>query len=235
MSDKILVVEDDRSILGGLQSALRGEGYEVDTAADGRSGFEKARKGSPSLIVLDVMLPGMSGLEIAKKLRDAGQTTPIILLTARGEENDRILGLELGADDYLTKPFSVRELLARIKVVLRRAGGPGAGRPGTHEFGDVQVDFKRQSVHKAGRAVEISAREFRILVYFIEHAGEMLSREQLLNEVWGYDVFPTTRTVDNHIARLRKKIEDEPDAPRYIRTVRGAGYLFDPEGPPADA
>jgi two-component system alkaline phosphatase synthesis response regulator PhoP len=235
MSDKILVVEDDRSILSGLQSALVAEGYEVDTAADGRAGFEKASRGAPSLIVLDVMLPGMSGLEIAKKLRDAGKTTPIILLTARGEENDRVLGLELGADDYITKPFSVRELLARIKVVLRRTGGasPGPNRRETFAFGDVQVDFKRQGVRKASRPVELSAREFKILAYFIEHAGEMLSREKLLNEIWGYDVFPTTRTVDNHIARLRKKIEDEPEAPRYIRTARGAGYLFDPEGPPA--
>jgi DNA-binding response OmpR family regulator len=228
MTDRILVIEDDASIVAGLKSALTAEGYEVDTATDGKRGYEKARAGKLALLVLDIMLPGMSGLEIAKRLRDAGQTTPIILLTARGDENDRVLGLELGADDYITKPFSVRELLARVKVVLRRTRGQSDGRPSPYSFGDVTVDFKRQSVAKAGRDVELSAREFRILAYFIEHRGEMLSREQLLNDIWGYDVFPTTRTVDNHIARLRKKIEDEPDEPRYIKTLRGAGYVFEP-------
>jgi two-component system alkaline phosphatase synthesis response regulator PhoP len=145
---------------------------------------------------------------------------------------DRVLGFELGADDYVTKPFSVRELLARIKVVLRRSqsGAPAAARE-SYKFGDIQVDFKRQRVTKAGEDLELSAREFRILAFFIEHRGEMLSRERLLNEIWGYDVFPTTRTVDNHIARLRKKIEDEPDEPRWILTQRGAGYVFEaPEG-----
>ena len=230
MGDKILIVEDDRSILAGLRAALEGEGYQVETAADGRQGFDKARRLAPALVVLDIMLPGMSGLEIAKRLRDAGQETAIILLTAKGEENDRVLGLELGADDYITKPFSVRELLARVKVVLRRAQGPRPRSPAVYEFGDVSVDFKRQSVRKAGQTVDLSAREFRILAYFIEHAGEMLTREQLLNDIWGYDVFPTTRTVDNHIARLRKKIEDEPDEPRFIRTMRGAGYVFEPQG-----
>jgi DNA-binding response OmpR family regulator len=204
----------------------------VDAATDGRRGYEKAQAGDLALIVLDIMLPGMSGLEITKKLRDAGRSTPIILLTARGEESDRVLGLELGADDYLTKPFSVRELLARIKTVLRRSRG---GRPPARaqfEFGAIVVDFKRQRATKHGHDLELSAREFRILAYFIEHQGEMLSREQLLNEIWGYDVFPTTRTVDNHIARLRKKVEDEPDAPRFIKTQRGAGYVFETSGDP---
>jgi DNA-binding response OmpR family regulator len=230
LAEKILVVEDDRAILEGLRTALVSEGYEVDIASDGREGLERARKGQPALLILDIMLPAMSGLEVAKKLRDDGISVPIILLTARGEEDDRVLGLELGADDYVTKPFSVRELLARVRSVLRRAR-PAAGRRFEQfSFGDVSVDFKRQGVQKAGRNLELSAREFRILAYFIEHAGEMLSREQLLNEIWGYDVFPTTRTVDNHIARLRKKIEDEPDVPRYILTMRGAGYLFEPSG-----
>ncbi len=228
MTSRILVVEDDPSLVQGLRSALEGEGYVVDTATDGKKGFECARDGDHALLVLDVMLPGMSGLEIAKRLRDSGRTTPIILLTARGDENDRVLGLELGADDYVTKPFSVRELLARIKAVLKRA--PVAGKAPVREmfrFGDIEVDFKRQRVTKGGHDLELSTREFRILAYFIEHRGEMLSREQLLNEIWGYDVFPTTRTVDNHIARLRKKIEDEPDAPRWILTQRGAGYVFE--------
>jgi DNA-binding response OmpR family regulator len=228
MSELILVIEDDPSIVSGLRDALAAEGYQVETATEGRRGFERARDGKPALIVLDIMLPGMSGLEIAKKLRDSGQTTPIILLTARGEENDRILGLELGADDYITKPFSVRELLARIKVVLRRTGGKTDGRASHYSFGDIVVDFKRQSVAKRGETLDLSAREFRILAYFIEHAGEMLSREQLLNDIWGYDVYPTTRTVDNHIARLRKKIEDDAEQPRWILTQRGAGYVFEP-------
>jgi len=232
MSERVLVIEDDPSLVEGLRAALAAEGYAVDTATDGKHGFERARQGDLALIVLDVMLPGMSGFEIAKRLRDEGRTVPIILLTARGDEMDRVLGLELGADDYVTKPFSVRELLARIKVVLRRAPGAPVRRTETFQFGDVDVDFKRQRATKRGQDLELSAREFKILAYFIEHQGEMLSREQLLNEIWGYDVFPTTRTVDNHIARLRKKVEDEPEAPRFILTQRGAGYVF--EIPPAD-
>lgn len=229
MPERILVVEDDASILEGLRAALTGEGYEVVVAEDGRMGFEASQDTELSLLVLDIMLPGMSGLEITKRMRDAGRTTPIILLTARGEENDRVLGLELGADDYITKPFSVRELLARIKVVLRRTRGSPRSERQSFSFGDVDVDFRRQKAYKAGRDVDLSAREFRILAYFIEHQGEMLSREQLLNDIWGYDVYPTTRTVDNHIARLRKKIEDEVENPRYIRTQRGAGYVFEVE------
>jgi len=228
MAERILIIEDDATIRDGLRTALVAEGYEVETASDGRSGWEAVQKGHATLLVLDVMLPGMSGLEIAKRLRDAGSTTPIILLTARNEENDRVLGLELGADDYVTKPFSVRELLARVRSILRRSQvGVRPARRGTTRYGDLEVDFKRQSVAKSGRPLDLSAREFRLLAYFIEHQGEMLSREQLLNDIWGYEVFPTTRTVDNHIARLRKKIEDDPEVPRYIHTQRGAGYLFD--------
>ena len=226
MTHRILVVEDDANLVDGLRAALTAEGYLVETATDGGLGFERARDGNHALLVLDVMLPGMSGFEIAKRLRDTGRTVPIILLTARGDENDRVLGLELGADDYVTKPFSVRELLARVKVALRHAPAPARGRD-TFRFGDVEVDLKRQRATRAGKDLELSAREFRILSYFIEHRGRMLSREQLLNEVWGYDVYPTTRTVDNHIARLRKKIEDEPDNPRWIKTQRGAGYIFE--------
>jgi two-component system response regulator VicR len=226
VNPRILVVEDDPSLVDGLRAALAAEGYDVDTATDGQAGFERARDGDHVLLVLDVMLPGMSGFEIAKRLRDSGRNMPIILLTARADENDRVLGLELGADDYVTKPFSVRELLARVKVALRRAPLPARQRD-TFRFGDIEVDLKRQRATRAGRDLELSAREFRILAYFIEHRGEMLSREQLLSEVWGYDVFPTTRTVDNHIARLRKKVEDDPEAPRWIRTQRGAGYVFE--------
>jgi DNA-binding response OmpR family regulator len=230
MNRRILVVEDDASIVEGLRSALGAEGFEVEVATDGRRGFERAQDSGLSLVVLDIMLPGMSGLEILKRLRDAGRTTPILVLTARGEEPDRVLGLELGADDYLTKPFSVRELLARIKSVLRRTEGR-SGKPKTSSFrfGDIELDFKRHRATKGTVDLELSAREFRILAYFVEHQGEMLSREQLLNDIWGYEVFPTTRTVDNHIARLRKKIEDEPENPRWIKTQRGAGYVFELE------
>jgi DNA-binding response OmpR family regulator len=235
VAERILVVEDDTSIVEGLRTAFAAEGFEVEAATDGRRGFERAKSGEHALLVLDVMLPGMSGLEILKRLRDEGRTLPVLLLTARGEEPDRVLGLELGADDYITKPFSVRELVARIRTVLRRSGAlRGAGGAVFH-FGDVEVDFKRRRATRAGTDLELSAREFRILAYFIEHQGEMLSREQLLNAVWGYDVFPTTRTVDNHIARLRKKIEDEPDNPRYIKTQRGAGYVFELEPGPGAA
>jgi len=226
MADRILVVEDDASIAAGLKTAFEAEGYEVECAKDGRTGWERARQGGLALVILDIMLPGMSGLEITKKLREQDRSLPVILLTARGEEDDRVLGLELGADDYITKPFSLRELVARVRSVLRRSRH-GVSQPELFRFGDVVVDFKRQQVTKAGEAQDFSAREFRLLAYFIAHAGTMLSREQLLNDIWGYDVFPTTRTVDNHIARIRKKIEDEPESPRFIRTVRGAGYLFE--------
>ena len=172
------------------------------------------------------MLPKKDGYQVCRELRHAGMTTPIIMLTARGLDAEKVLGLEIGADDYVTKPFNPMELRARVKAVLRRAAG---GRPRRHLFGDVEVDFKRQRATRAGRDLELSAREYRILRYFIEHEGEMLSRERLLNDIWGYEVFPTTRTVDNHIARLRKKIEDEPDNPRWIRTQRGAGYIFEVE------
>lgn len=228
MPEKVLVVEDDHAIVEGLTTALRAEGYDVEAAMDGPRGFERAASTDAQLLILDVMLPGMSGLEILKRLRDDGSTLPVILLTAKGEEDDRVLGLELGADDYVTKPFSVRELMARVRSTLRRVQPAGAPRA-SYSFGNVVVDFKRQGVKKNGHPVDISAREFRILAYFIEHSGEMLTRERLLNDIWGYKVFPTTRTVDNHIARLRKKIEDEPDAPRYVLTVRGAGYVFEPD------
>jgi len=227
VAEKILVVEDDLTIAAGLQQAFVAAGYEVECVADGPTGLERALAGKPALLLLDIMLPGMSGFEITKKLRDQGRRLPIILLTARGEEDDRVLGLELGADDYITKPFSLRELVARVRSVLRRSQA-GGKQPELYRFGNVTVDFKRQEVSKGGRPVELSAREFRILAYFIAHAGTLLSREQLLNDIWGYEIFPTTRTVDNHIARLRKKVEDEPETPRYIRTARGAGYLFEP-------
>jgi two-component system alkaline phosphatase synthesis response regulator PhoP len=230
---KILIVEDDPSIALGLEGALQREGYETLTACTGSEGLQLTRAFPPDLLILDVMLPGMSGLELCKHLRDEGIMTPVIMLTAKAEENDKVLGLELGADDYVTKPFGVRELLARVKAHLRReeGGAPAAcgGKPVRYEFGNIVVDFKRREVYKAGAVQELTNREFRLLEYMLQHPGELLTRDRLLNDIWGYDAYPTTRTVDNHILRLRKHIEPDPDNPRYIKTIRGAGYLFETE------
>jgi len=230
---KILVVEDDAAIALGLESALQGEGYETQMARTGPDGLRLAREIRPDLLILDLMLPGMSGLEICKRLRDDGMATPVIMLTSKAEEDDRVLGLELGADDYVTKPFSLRELMARVRAHLRReksaeaAENNGNVKPEKFQFGEVVVDFKRHEVYKAGALQELTNREFRLLEYFIQHPGELLSRDRLLDDIWGYDIYPTTRTVDNHILRLRKHVEPDPENPRYIKTVRGAGYLFE--------
>ena len=230
---KILIVEDDPSIALGLEGALQSEGYETLTACTGSEGLRLTRAFPPDLLILDVMLPGMSGLELCKRLRDEGIMTPVIMLTAKAEENDKVLGLELGADDYVTKPFGVRELLARVRAHLRREEGgtpaAGGGKPARYEFGNVVVDFKRREVYKGGALQELTNREFRLLEYMLQHPGELLTRDRLLNDIWGYDASPTTRTVDNHILRLRKHIEPDPDNPRYIKTIRGAGYLFETE------
>ena len=230
---KILVVEDDAAIALGLESALQDEGYETQIARTGPDGLRLAKENRPDLLILDLMLPGMSGLEICKRLRDEGLATPVIMLTSKAEEDDRVLGLELGADDYVTKPFSLRELMARVRAHLRRekntepAENKGGEKPEKYQFGEVTVDFKRHEVHKAGVRQELTNREFLLLEYFINHPGELLTRDHLLDKIWGYDVYPTTRTVDNHILRLRKHVEPDPENPRYIKTVRGAGYLFE--------
>ncbi len=232
---KILVVEDDAAIALGLESALREEGYEIHMARTGPDGLRLAREQRPDLLILDLMLPGMSGLEICKRLRDDGLATPVLMLTSKAEEDDRVLGLELGADDYVTKPFSLRELMARVRAHLRReknaetAESNGSDKTDKYQFGNVMVDFKRHEVYKAGALQELTNREFRLLEYFIQHPGELLTRDRLLDKIWGYEVFPTTRTVDNHILRLRKHVEPDPENPRYIKTVRGAGYLFEKE------
>jgi DNA-binding response OmpR family regulator len=230
---KILIIEDDPAIALGLEGALQSAGYETLTARTGSEGLQLTRTCPPDLLLLDVMLPGMSGLELCKRLRDAGILTPVIMLTAKAEENDKVLGLELGADDYVTKPFGVRELLARVKAHLRReeGGAPAAcgGQPARYEFGSIVVDCKRRAVSKAGTVQEFTNREFRLLEYMLQHPGELLTRDRLLNDIWGYEAYPTTRTVDNHILRLRKHIEPDPDHPRYIKTIRGAGYLFETE------
>jgi DNA-binding response OmpR family regulator len=223
--EKILVIEDDADILAGLQAALTSEGYRVATASNGRDGRHLAQDFRPDLIILDLMLPGLSGFALCKQLRDERSVTPIIMLTAKCEEDDKVLGLELGADDYMTKPFSVRELLARVKVALRRSQGKGVT-PDRYCFGDIVVNFKRREVTRGGHIVDLTNREFNILAYFIAHAGEVLSRDRLLEEVWGYKVPPRTRTVDTHVARLRRKIEPEPDNPQYFVTMHAAGYVF---------
>lgn len=228
---KILLIEDDEAILLGLEGALQDEGYETRIAHTGTEGLRLAKEYPSDLLILDLMLPGMSGLEICKRLRDGGIKTPVIMLTAKSEENDKVLGLELGADDYVTKPFSLRELLARVRAHLRREEAAALTTETISEnysFGEIVVDFKRHEVYKSGKRQELTNREFRLLEYFIQHPGELITRERLLEDIWGYDVYPTTRTVDNHILRLRKHIEPDPEMPRHIKTVRGAGYLFEP-------
>jgi len=231
MKKTILIVEDDDAILLGLENVLRDEGYETRSVKSGQEGYQLARELDPDLMILDLMLPGMSGLEICKRIRDEGMKTPVIMLTARAEENDKVLGLELGADDYITKPFGIRELLARVKAHLRRedfaaaAGEPAM--PNEFRFGEIVVNFKRREVVRAGARQDLTNREFLLLEYFIRHQGELLTRDRLLDEIWGYEVYPTTRTVDTHVRRLRKHIEPDPDNPRYIKTAHGAGYLFE--------
>jgi two-component system alkaline phosphatase synthesis response regulator PhoP len=222
---KILIVEDEPNMVAGLRDNFEFEGYEVITAPDGLSGLNRALHESPDLIVLDVMMPRMSGLDVCKQLKAKRSTVPIIMLTARGQEVDKVVGLELGADDYVTKPFSIRELLARVNAVLRRAKTNGQEAE-QYSFGDVEVDVRMCQVTRAGKQLEFSTKEFDLLKYFLAHRGETLSRDRLLEDVWGYEHFPTTRTVDTHILRLRQKVEPKADDPRFILTVHGTGYKF---------
>jgi DNA-binding response OmpR family regulator len=222
---KILIVEDEPNMVAGLRDNFEYEGYSVITALDGVEGLQRALDESPDLVVLDVMMPRMSGLEVCKQLRAKRGSIPIIMLTARGQEVDKVVGLELGADDYVTKPFSIRELLARVKAVLRRTAVVPKDMD-QHSFADVEVDLKRCRVLKSGKVIDISSKEFELLRYFICHSGEVLSRDRLLEEVWGYENYPTTRTVDTHLVRLRQKLEPDPEAPQYFLTVHGTGYRF---------
>jgi len=222
---KILIVEDEPNMVAGLRDNFEFEGYQVLTAPDGVAGLERALSESPDLVILDVMMPRMSGLDVCKQLKAKKPSMPIIMLTARGQEVDKVVGLELGADDYVTKPFSIRELLARVKAVLRRAGTiPKQG--DKFAFGEVEVNLRNCQVSRKGKSLEFSSKEFELLKYFLNHPGETLSRDRLLEDVWGYDRFPTTRTVDAHIVRLRQKVEPKPDDPRFILTVHGTGYKF---------
>lgn len=222
---RILIIEDDLAILRGLKDNLEYESYEVLTAEDGEQGYCLIREKKPDLIILDLMLPKMSGYELCRKVRDEGVTTPILMLTARGEEVDRVLGLDLGADDYVTKPFSVPELLARVRAILRRVQRSKVGDlPGELSFGKVSIDFKRFEARRAGKILNMSRKEFGVLRLLAARAGEVVTRDELLDEVWGYDQYPTTRTVDNHIALLRTKLEEDPSKPRHLITVHGVGY-----------
>jgi DNA-binding response OmpR family regulator len=225
---RILIIEDDKAILRGLQVNLEYESYEVLTATDGDQGYLIIREQKPDLIILDLMLPKMNGYELCRKVRAEGFTIPVLMLTARGEEMDRVLGLDLGADDYVTKPFSMPELLARIRAILRRVQQDRTGNlPVELSMGEFSVNFKRFEARKAGKILNMSRKEFGILQLLAARAGEVVNRDELLDEVWGYDHYPTTRTVDNHIASLRTKLEDDPSNPRYIITVHGVGYKLD--------
>jgi DNA-binding response OmpR family regulator len=222
---RILVVEDDLAILTGLSMNLRFEGYEVLQAQDGRQGLARALDEAPDLVVLDLMLPELNGYEVLKELRQRGRDTPVVVLSAKGAEHDKIVGLNLGADDYVVKPFGLQELLARIKAVLRRRF-PSATQPPL-SFGDVRVDPVAKTVTRAGQPVEFTAQEFKLLSHFLAHPGRTFSREELLSAAWGYDYQGSARTVDNFMRQLRLKLEPDPEEPRHFVTVRGLGYRFD--------
>jgi DNA-binding response OmpR family regulator len=224
-AQRILVVEDDLAILTGLSMNLRIEGYEVLQAQDGRTGLAKAMDEAPDLLVLDIMLPELNGYELLKELRRRGRDTPVVMLSAKGQEMDKILGLNLGADDYVAKPFGLQELLARIKAVLRRRYPPTGTPPVT--FGDVEVDLMSRTVARAGAPVELTAQEFKLLAHFLAHPGRTFTREELLSGAWGFDYEGSARTVDNFVRQLRLKFEPDPEDPRHFLTVRGLGYRFD--------
>jgi two-component system, OmpR family, alkaline phosphatase synthesis response regulator PhoP len=223
---RVLVIEDEAGLRLTLSDRLVSEGYAVETADDGAVGLERATREPYDLIVLDVMLPRMNGFDVCREVRQRGVTTPILMLTARGQVVDKVVGLKLGADDYLTKPFETIELMARLEALLRRR--PSGAQPygDTYRFGDVVVDFRSAEVTRGGQPIDLSAREFKLLRHFIEHRGATLSRESLLADVWGYDETPLTRTVDVHVAGLRQKIESNPKSPEYILTIHGLGYKF---------
>jgi len=222
---RILIVEDEPAMVQGLRDNFEYEGYEVISAADGVDGLNRAIADQPDLVVLDVMMPKMSGLDVCKQLKARKPALPIIMLTARGQEIDKVVGLELGADDYVTKPFSIRELMARVKAVLRRASPQAAGAE-VYRFSDVEVNVRSNEVLRGGQPVELSSKEFALLAYFVAHPAETLSRDRLLDAVWGYENYPTTRTVDAHIVHLRQKLEPNPEEPRFILTIHGSGYKF---------
>lgn len=222
---KILLIEDDPAILNGLTDALKTEFYSVTPAMDGQKGYDIARREKFDLILLDLMLPFKDGFEICRDLRKQEISTPIIMLTSKKEEVDKVIGLEMGADDYMTKPFSLKELQARIKAVLRRTQAT-LFEPDEITFSDININFKKQEAFKGEKNIKLSSTEFRIIKYFVQHEGEVITRNQFLDDVWGYDAFPTTRTVDNYILAIRKKLEDDPADPNHFLTIHSAGYKF---------
>ncbi len=225
--ERLLIVEDEIALAEGLKDNFEIEGYEVITAHDGEEGLNMALSEKPDIIILDVMMPKMSGFDVCKKLRSAGDQTPIIMLTARTEEVDRVLGLELGADDYVAKPFSTRELVARVKAVLRRRPGKKSKQAKIDDIGKIKVDFDHYIAYdRQNNQIDMTFKEFEILKFFIQNKGRTVSRDELLDKVWGYEIYPTSRTVDNHIVKLRKKIEEDPESPKHILTVYGIGYKF---------
>lgn len=222
---RILIIEDDTTILKGLTIALEENNFTVNTESDGEKGFKTASTEKNDLIILDLILPGKNGLDICKELRSKGVSVPILMLTSKKEELDKVLGLEIGADDYVTKPFSIRELVARVNALLRRKSEL-VSKIEKYTFDNVIIDFKRQEAIKGHFNLSLSSTEYKIMQYFIQHEGEVISRDQLLDDVWGYDVFPTTRTVDNYILSLRKKIESNPSSPKHLLTIYKGGYKF---------
>jgi len=227
MKKRILIIEDEPGLVITVTDRLEKEGYAVQSARDGQSGWSLGKESSFDLILLDVMLPGKNGFDVCRDLRHQGVQCPIIMLTARGQVVDKVIGLKLGADDYVTKPFEMIELLARIEAQLRRTTSSSEPSPQDgYRFGEIRVDFRSAEVTRAGALLDLSAQEFRLLRYFIENRGATLSRNKLLDEVWGYDAMPTTRTVDVHVAWLRQKLEQNPRRPSFIVTVHGLGYKF---------
>ena len=223
--EEILIIEDDKTILMVMKDDLEFEGYKVSSAMDGKEGLKKALGGNFHLIILDIMLPGLNGFEVCKKLRESGITTPILMLTAaKTEEMDKVTGLEMGADDYVIKPIGSREMVARVKAILRRVSQK-EDTPEVYEFGDVSVNFKSHEVTKAGKIKHLTALEFSLLKFFIEHKGEVLTRDAMLDEAWG-DAIVSPRTIDPHIVHLRQKLEDDPAYPQHIVSIRGVGYKF---------
>lgn len=226
MKEKILIIEDEEELVKGLKLNLVIEGYDVIWALDGEDGFNKALKEAPDMILLDIMLPKKDGLDVCRELRRRNVSIPIIMLTAKGEEVDKVVGLEIGADDYITKPFSVRELLARVKAHLRRGKNEEKGVPSVYRFNDIEIDFIHFKVKRSGKEFDLTSLEVEILKYFVAHRGEVVSREALLDKIWGYETYPSTRTIDNHILKLRKKLEEDPAQAKYIFSVYGEGYRF---------
>jgi len=227
---QLLIVEDDPQMIKGLKMFFSSQGYEVTEAMDGEKGVECALTGSPDVMILDVMLPKMNGFDVCKRIRKQKPALPIILLTAKGEEIDKVVGLEIGADDYVVKPFSLKELEARVRSLLRRANlAPSADRKQL-QIGKVLVDFAKMDGFVEGKALNLTSLEFQILSYLVEKEGDVVSREDLLNHVWGYETLPTTRTIDTHMLHLRQKIEEDPKNPRHLVTAHGKGYILYVEG-----